>query len=471
MFDSTNSSGEHLEENAAQSVAVYQQLKTSFGTGKTFDLSWRKSQLDALKRLLKNESDALQDALYKDLGKCKTESWVSEIGFLLNDIEHTVKHLKRWAKPRKVSTSLAAQPGKSYIIAEPLGAVLVIGAWNYPLQLVLAPCIAAIAAGNCVLLKPSELAPATSALIQKLIPRYLDNSAIAVIEGGKAITTDLLALPWDHIFYTGGETVGKIVMQAASQHLSSVTLELGGKSPCLVERSADISVTARRIVWGKWMNCGQTCVAPDYVVVEACVKDALIKAIKAEIREQYGKSPASSEDYGKIINARHLQRLESYLEGMNVISGGQVDHENCTMAPTLIENPPIDALVMREEIFGPILPIITTTQLSDMLPVIKAQPKPLALYLFTSSKTVEQRIVRQVSAGSVCVNDTMMFMTNPELPFGGVGTSGMGRYHGKAGFDELSHLKAVMSRKFWMDVKVRYAPFSSLKLAALKKLL
>ena len=455
-----------------QSVeTVFNQLNATFATGKTLDTGWRKSQLTALKRLLEDESDALQDSLYKDLGKSKAESWTSEIGFLLSDIKHTLHCLKRWAKPRKVSTPLVAQPGKSYVIAEPLGTVLVIGAWNYPLQLILAPCIAALAAGNCVLLKPSELAPATSSLIQKLIPRYLDNTAIAVIEGGKDETTDLLALPFDHIFYTGGEAVGKIVMQAASRHLSGITLELGGKSPCLVERSADIAVAARRIVWGKWMNCGQTCVAPDYIVVEACVKDALIAAIIKEIRAQYGKAPMTSADYGKIVNKRHLHRLESYLEGANIISGGQVDHERCVMAPTLVDDPAADSGLMQEEIFGPILPIVTTPQIFDSLVALKARPKPLALYLFTGSREIEEHVIRTVSAGSVCINDTMMFMTNPELPFGGVGNSGIGRYHGKAGFDQLSHLKAVMVRKFWLDVKLRYAPFSSWKLSALKKLL
>ncbi|WP_137168229.1 aldehyde dehydrogenase family protein [Salinimonas lutimaris] len=450
---------------------AHQHLQTTFATGKTRSAAWRLSQLDALSRLLNEQSDALQAALYEDLGKCKTEAWLAEIGFLLSDIKHTRAHLKRWMKPRKVSTPLLAQPGKSYQIAEPLGCILVIGAWNYPLQLTLAPCIAALAAGNCVLLKPSELAPATSALIKKLIPNYLDNSAITVIEGGKEATSDLLTQPWDHIFYTGGEQVGRIVMRAASDHLTPVTLELGGKSPCLVDRSADIDVTARRIVWGKWMNAGQTCIAPDYVIVEESVKEALLKALKRELKAQYGKQPLQNSDYGKIINARHLQRLQGYLAGHTLFRGGQVDEQQCKMAPTIVLDPDPDSPLMREEIFGPILPVLTTCQLSDRLPFITSRPKPLALYLFTNDTRVEQKIIHAISAGSVCINDIMMFMTNPELPFGGVGHSGMGSYHGKAGFDRLSHVKSVMVKKFWLDVKARYGPFSGWKLSLLKRFL
>ena len=461
----------HDASDLSSGIHAYQRLQATFETGKTRSLDWRLRQLDALRRLLNEQADTLQAALYEDLGKCKTESWLAEIGFLLSDIKHTKAHLKRWMKPRKVSTPLLAQPGKSYQIAEPLGCILVIGAWNYPLQLTLAPCIAALAAGNCVLLKPSELAPATSALIKKLIPNYLDNSAIAVIEGGKDETTDLLTLRWDHIFYTGGEQVGRIVMRAASDHLTPVTLELGGKSPCLVDRSADIDVTARRIVWGKWMNAGQTCIAPDYVIVEESVKDALLKALKRELKAQYGKQPLRNNDYGKIINQRHLQRLQGYLADQTLFRGGQVDEEQCKMAPTIVLDPDPDSPLMREEIFGPILPILTTCQLSDRLPFITSRPKPLALYLFTNDNRVEHKIINTVSAGSVCINDIMMFMTNPELPFGGVGQSGMGSYHGKAGFDRLSHIKSVMVKKFWLDVKARYAPFASWKLSLLKRFL
>lgn len=450
---------------------VFDQLKQSFASDRTRPLQWRQTQLRALQTMLKQHAEELITALNQDLGKPQTEAWTSEIGFLLTDIKHTLRHLKKWMRPQKVSTPIIAQPGKSAIYPEPLGCVLVIGAWNYPLQLTLAPCIAALAAGNCVLLKPSELAPATSALIKKLIPRYLDNTAIAVIEGAKAQTTELLKQPWDHIFYTGGEAVAKIVMRAASEHLTPVTLELGGKSPCLVERSADIEVTARRIVWGKWMNAGQTCVAPDYIIVEECVKDALLKALKKEIRAQYTRQPLDNPDYGKIVNQRHYDRLCGYLEHQNVYFGGETQADTQKIAPTIILDPASDSSIMREEIFGPLLPVLTTTQISESLDFVRQRAKPLALYLFTNDTKLERHVVNTVSAGSLCVNDIMMFMTNANLPFGGVGASGMGQYHGKAGFEQLSHQKAVMIRKFWLDVAVRYAPFSSFKLTLLKKLL
>lgn len=460
--------------DAAESALIndsYQQLKQSANSGRTHPLQWRTGQLEALKALLEQHQDALTQALHEDLGKSVAEAWTSEIGFLLSDIKHTLKHLKRWSKPRKVRTPLIAQPGTSYILPEPLGVVLVIGAWNYPLQLTLAPCIAALAAGNCVLLKPSELAPATSALIKKLIPRYLDPSAIAVIEGGEAPTTALLRCHWDHIFYTGGEAVAKIVMRAASEYLTPVTLELGGKSPCLVERSADIEVTARRIVWGKWMNAGQTCIAPDYIIVEECIKEALLSALKRALVEQYGKQPLRSNDYGTIINASHLARVRRYLGDHTIYHGGEIDEQRHKMAPTIVLDPNLDSALMQNEIFGPILPVITTTQISESLAFVRDRPKPLALYLFTNDATLTHRVINTMSAGSVCVNDVMLFMANPALPFGGVGSSGMGQYHGSAGFDRLSHLKSVMVRKFWLDVALRYAPFSARKLAMLKKLL
>nr|WP_229805033.1 aldehyde dehydrogenase family protein [Alteromonas halophila] len=446
-------------------------LNAVFATGKTRSLDWRRQQLNALESLVSDNDVAIQRALKSDLGKCEMEAWASEIGFLLSDIAHTRKHLGKWSSPRKVGTPLVAWPGKSYQLPEPLGTVLIIGAWNYPLQLTLAPFVAAIAAGNCAVLKPSELAPATSAVIAELIPKYLDSSAVAVVEGGKDESTALLACRWDHIFYTGGEAVGKIVMRAASAHLTPVTLELGGKSPCLVDKRADLKVTARRIVWGKWMNAGQTCIAPDYVLVEQEHVDAFVAAIKAELHAQYGENPLQSADYGKIINARHLRRLQSYVEEVSVHYGGEVDEMALRMAPTLVVDPDLQSDLMQEEIFGPVLPIIPLASLEDAIETVRARPKPLALYLFTSDDKLQQRVLSQCSAGSVCVNDTMLFMTNPELPFGGVGNSGMGSYHGRAGFDTFSHLKSVMRRGFSFDVAFRYPPYTSLKRSILKKLL
>lgn len=461
----------HAVESGICFVDTVQKLNDSYMTGKTHALDWRKTQLLALKRMLdENEHDILK-ALKDDLGKCKTEAIVAEHGFLLSDIKHTLKHLNKWVKPRKVSTPMAAWPGKSFQQPEPLGTVLIIGAWNYPLQLLLAPYIAAIAAGNCAVLKPSELSPATSSLVAKLIPQYMDTSCVEVIEGAKDEATALLACQWDHIFYTGGEAVGKIVMTAAARHLTPVTLELGGKSPCFVDKKTNLQVTARRLVWGKWMNAGQTCIAPDYVIVEKGTECELIDAIKLELSKQFGKNPLTSRDYGNIVNHRHLSRLQSYLEGMNVVHGGEVDEARPTMAPTIVLEPSLDSAVMKEEIFGPILPIITVNSIDDGIVFVNKRPKPLALYAFSDNDEVLDHIIKNTTSGSVCTNDTMMFMMNPELPFGGVGSSGMGSYHGRAGFDTFSHIKTVMKRSFALDVPFRYAPFSKLKLSLLKKFL
>ncbi len=464
----TVSSVEPLQADVAQTV--HQSLNTYFRTGKTRALSWRRQQLEQLKKLLDENENAIFGALATDLGKCQTESWLGEFGFLQSDIEHTLAHLKKWCAPRKVSTPLVAQPGKSYQQAEPLGVVLIIGAWNYPLQLLLAPYIAAIAAGNCAVLKPSELAEATSALITKLIPQYMDTDAVQVVEGGKDETTDLLTLQWDHIFYTGGEQVGKIVMRAAAEYLTPITLELGGKSPCIVDSSTDLFTTAKRIVWGKFMNAGQTCIAPDYVLVEREFKASLVNALTDVLKKQYGDNPLANGDYGNIINSRHFARLNHYLENCRVLHGGEVNEAKNRFAPTLVEVDSDTHPLLMEEIFGPILPIVSVDKIEQAIPYINKRPKPLALYVFTNRARFEKQVLNQTSAGSVCVNDTLMFMTNPELPFGGVGNSGMGSYHGKAGFDTFSHLKSIMKRSFKFDVPVRYAPFKKWKLAVLKKL-
>ncbi len=461
----------HAVDSGVCYLKNVEQLRSNFNAGRTRSIDWRKGQLAALKRMLVENQHDIFMALKADLGKCETESTVAEYGFLLSDIDHTLKHLVKWMRPRHVSTPLVAWPGKSFQQPEPLGTVLIIGAWNYPLQLLLAPYIAAIAAGNCAILKPSELAEETSNLIAHLVPKYMDTSCVQVIEGGKDETTALLACRWDHIFYTGGEAVGKIVMSAAAKYLTPVTLELGGKSPCIVDKNTNLKVTARRIVWGKWMNAGQTCIAPDYVLVESGLEHQLIDAIKKELTSQYGKNALTSRDYGNIINHRHLARLKGYLNGVNLVHGGEVDETRPAMAPALVLAPMSDAALMQEEIFGPILPIVTVTNIDEAISFINARPKPLALYAFSDDDSVLDKIIQQTSSGSVCTNDTMLFMTNPELPFGGVGNSGMGSYHGQAGFDTFSHLKTVMKRAFALDVPFRYAPFSKFKLALLKKFL
>lgn len=449
-----------------------QELKQTFASGKTKSLDWRKAQLLNLKKLLQENENAIYQALEQDLGKCKFESYVSEYSYVLHDIDLFVKNLKKWSKAKTVSTPVLAQPGSSKLRPEPYGISLIMGAWNYPVQLVLSPMIASIAAGNCVVLKPSELAGATSNLIAELVPKYLDKSAIAVFEGGVVETTELLKQRFDHIMYTGSETVGKIVMRAASEHLTPVCLELGGKSPCIVDDNTNLKVTADRIVWGKFINAGQTCIAPDYVLVTPEQREPLIAALKKSLIKQYGREPQLSDDYGKVINERHFDRLVGYLEGQqdNIVVGGQSDRENRYLAPTILFNPDLDSRVMQDEIFGPILPIIEVESVDSAIDFINEREKPLALYLFSKNDDVVKKVTEQTSAGTLCVNDAVIFMVNSKLPFGGVGNSGMGSYHGKWGFDTFSHLKPVMHRSFVADAPIRYAPYSGWKLKLLKLL-
>jgi len=448
-----------------------QKLRDTFASGHSKDIEWRTTQLQQLKAMMVEQEEKFMSALKLDLNKCELEAWTSEIGFIMGDVDHTIKHLHHWAQPRKVSTPLFAQPGKSYSLPEPLGTVLIIGAWNYPIQLVLAPLVAAIAAGNCAVIKPSELSVNCSALLAELLPQYLDQKAFMVIEGAVAETTELLKLQFDHIMYTGGEGVAKIIMRAAAEHLTPVTLELGGKSPCIVDSDTNMEVTAARIVWSKWMNAGQTCVAPDYVIVEKAFADELIGLVKDKVEAFYGADIKQSPDYGRIVNPRHFARLVSYLENQNVVYGGDVDPDTNYISPTIVLNPDPQSPLMQQEIFGPILIINTVDKITQAIDMINSKPKPLALYLYSNNKEFEEQVLHQTSAGNVGINDGFMFMTNPNLPFGGVGKSGMGSYHGQTGFDTFSHLKTVMKRSFIFDVDLRYPPFSSKKLGILKKLI
>ena len=455
-------------EAIAPTVSKLQQY---FATGKTRAISWRIEQLKQIKKMAIEQESLIMQALKKDLNKCESESWTSEIGYVTGDVDHTIKKIKKWAKPRKVPTPILAQPGKSYQLPEPLGTVLIIGAWNYPFQLVVSPMIAALAAGNCAVLKPSELAAETSKVLAQIVPQYLDKEAFAVVEGDVPETTELLKQKFDHIMYTGGENVGKIVMKAAAEHLTPVTLELGGKSPCFVSDSANLDVTANRIVWSKWMNAGQTCVAPDYVLVDKKVSAQLIEKLKQKITAFYGQDIQKSPDYGRIISDRHQARISSYLDNQNIIFGGSVDNDERYIEPTLILNPDTSSPIMTDEIFGPLLPIIEVDSMSQAVTFVNSRPKPLALYLFNKDASIEDEVMLNTSAGNVCINDGMMFMVNADLPFGGVGNSGMGSYHGQAGFDTFSHLKTVMKRSYFMDLDVRYPPFSAKKLNMIKRLL
>ena len=442
---------------------MMQRLRHSYISGLTRPLSWRQQQLQQLTALLNDHEQALLQALEQDLGKSAAEGWLTEIGFLHSDIKHTLKHLRKWMQPRKVSQPLMAWPGKSFLQPEPLGVVLIIGAWNYPLQLLLSPMVAALAAGNCVVLKPSELAPNTATLLARLIPDYLPSEAVQIVTGGAETAQELLAQRFDHIMYTGGGRVGRIVMKAAAEYLTPVTLELGGKSPAVVLADADLKTTARRIAWGKWLNAGQTCIAPDYVLVQDSAKDALVDELRAAIEDFFGTDASEAEDYGRIVNEQHWQRLVDYLDDGSVAHGGDHDREQRFIAPTLLTDVAVDSKVMEEEIFGPILPIISVPNLATAVEFIRDRDKPLALYGFSASARSLQQLTEQTHAGNQCNNDTLMFMLNPELPFGGVGPSGMGRYHGKFGFDTFSHLKAVMQRPFWLDPNFRYPPYTSFK--------
>jgi len=439
-----------------------------FDTNITRDLSWRKQQLQAIKALVIENEKELLAALQKDLAKPTQEAWITEISYVTSDVDHVCKHLNKWAKSKRVTTPIVAQPGKSFIKPEPQGTVLIIGAWNYPLQLVLAPLIAVIAAGNCAIIKPSELAPAVSSLIAKLVPLYLDNKAVSVIEGGVTETTDLLSLPFNHIMYTGNGQVARIVMKAAAKHLTPITLELGGKSPVYIDETVDLTITAQRIAWGKWMNAGQTCIAPDYLLIKESLLEPLTLALKAQITAMFGEDPKSSKSYGRIVNQRHCQRIASYFKDGEIITGGESDIENCYIAPTIMINPALDSPLMTEEIFGAVLPIVTIESFDEAKSFVKQREKPLSAYIFSRNTEQVDQWINEISAGSQCINDVIMFNAVPDLPFGGTGPSGMGQYSGKAGFDNFSHLKSVLKRPFLKDIPLRFAPYSKLKLKLLR---
>jgi aldehyde dehydrogenase (NAD+) len=450
---------------------IVQGVRRTFEGGRTRSHAWREAQLARLDAMLAAEKETLAGALSADLGKSAFESELSEIGFLQKEIAHTRKQLARWMRPEKTSTPLALQPGKSYVVREPLGVALIIAPWNYPLQLCVGPLIAAIAAGNCAVVKPSEVASRVSEALGKLLPRYLDSEAIAVVQGGVAETTVLLEQRFDHIFYTGNGTVGRIVMAAAAKHLTPVTLELGGKSPTIVDATADITVAARRIVWAKFFNAGQTCVAPDYVLAERKIEPQLTDALKRTIADFFGSDPRSSRDYGRIINGKHHRRLVQFLGDGEVVTGGKHDEAERYIAPTVLRDVKPDAPVMADEIFGPILPVLTVDSVNEAVAFVNARPKPLALYVFTGERSVAEDVLARTSSGGACVNDAVVHLAVPELPFGGVGESGMGAYHGKSGFETFSHRKSVLAKGSAMDLPLRYPPYDERKQTWLRRLM
>ncbi len=446
-------------------------LRTYFEGGSTKPLAWRLSQMDALEHLLRERERDILAALRADLGKPETEAYSSEIGMIHSEIRLVRRKLASWMKPERVRTPLVAMPGRSYVHREPLGVTLIIAPWNYPFQTAVLPLVGALAAGNCVVLKPSEVAARTSALLAKWIPKYLDTKAVRVVEGGVPETTALLRENWDHIFYTGNARVGRIVMEAASKHLTPVTLELGGKSPCIVDDTADLDTAAKRIVHGKFFNAGQTCVAPDYVLVHERIHDALLNRMVGTVREFYGDDPKQSPDFARIINARHHARLAGLLEGADVATGGQTDLERLYVAPTILKNVRPEDAVMAEEIFGPILPVIAVPSLDAAIAFVNRREKPLALYCFSTSKAAQDRVLRNTTAGDTTINHVWMHLGVPEIPFGGVGESGTGAYHGRHSFETFSHRRGVLKKPTLPDPPLMFPPYSARKLRWIKRLL
>ncbi|RUT09649.1 aldehyde dehydrogenase [Dulcicalothrix desertica PCC 7102] len=438
-----------------------------FYTGATRDVSFRVEQLRNLKQGIMQYEHEITQALKADLNKPEFEVYGAEFSLIFTEIADAIKHLKNWVKPQRKGLELSFLPGSAYLYPEPLGVGLIIGPWNYPFQLSLLPLVGAIASGNCAIVKPSEIASHTSHVINDVISKVFPREYIAVVEGGVETTQELLQEKFDHIFFTGGTAVGKIIMKEAAKHLTPVTLELGGKSPCIVDTDINLEVSARRIAWGKFLNAGQTCIAPDYLLVNKSIKQDLLKAIADSIKEFYGDNPIDSPDYCRIISEKHYTRLINYIEG-DIYFGGEYNSDKLFIAPTVINNVSWQDSIMEEEIFGPILPVIEYEDINEVIAAINSRPKPLALYLFTNNKDLQGRILRETSSGGVCINDTIKHCGVASLPFGGVGDSGIGKYHGKASFDVFSHYKSVLKRGFGFDMKVLYPPYEG-KLALLKR--
>uniref|UniRef100_A0A6M2EA29 Aldehyde dehydrogenase n=1 Tax=Populus davidiana TaxID=266767 RepID=A0A6M2EA29_9ROSI len=466
------------EENTVFDVkaanVLTKELRDGFASGKTRSYEWRISQLKSIVKMCDEHEEDIVDALRLDLSKPQLESIVYELTMVKNSCALAIKELKRWMMPEKAKTTLTTFPSSAEILSEPLGAVLIISAWNYPFLLSMDPLIGAIAAGNAMVLKPSELAPASSALLAKLLPEYLDCSLIKVVEGAVSETSALLEQKWDKIFYTGNGRVGRIVMAAAAKHLTPVVLELGGKSPVVVDSGIDLQIATRRIIAGKWgCNNGQACVSPDYIITTKDCADKLVDSLKKELETFYGKNPLESKDLSRIVNSKHFSRLTKLLDEDNKVStkivyGGERDEANLKISPTILVGVPRDSLIMKEEIFGPLLPILIVRKIEDSFDMINSGTKPLAAFLFTNNKKLKEQFVASVSAGGVVINDIAIHVAIHTLPFGGVGESGTGSYHGKFSFDAFSHKKAVLYRSFMGESAMRYPPYTREKLRLMK---
>lgn len=443
--------------------------KSFFNSQQTKPVANRLVYLKALKKEILSKEQAAYDALNKDFKKSEFESYISEFSFVMSQLNLSIKKLTNWSKPKRVKSSIVSFPSKDYIYKEPYGTVLVISPWNYPFLLALEPLIMAIAAGNTVVLKPSELTKHTSQLLSNIIKNVFPNDYVTAVQGDSETATELLAKKWGYIFFTGSVPVGKIIAEAAAKHLTPVTLELGGKSPCIIDDTADLKLSAKRLVWGKFFNAGQTCIAPDYIIIKRHLKQEFIGYLKNEIINSYGENPKESKDFPRIINTKNTKRLANMLKGSKIIFGGTVDETTNYIAPTLIDEPTLDSAVMREEIFGPILPILTYDTQEDIDSIITNFDKPLSLYTFSTDDNFINHILKTYSFGGGVVNDVLIHFGNHKLPFGGVGSSGMGAYHGKYGFNTFSHSKSIIKRSNWLDPSMRYAPYKD-KLNFVKKL-
>ncbi|WP_226582822.1 aldehyde dehydrogenase [Halobacillus litoralis] len=447
---------------------IVEKQKSWFKEGHTRSYTFRKEQLLKMKKMMTTFEKPIMNALKFDLNKSEYEAYASEIAFLRSEIDHHIKQLKSWMQPTKVKTPLTHTGSKNFIQKEPYGTVLVIAPWNYPIQLSLAPVVGAIAAGNTVILKPSELTPTVSWVLKKMIEQYFPPHLIAVVEGDKEVTQELLDQPLDYIFFTGSVPVGKIIMEKAGRQLIPVTLELGGKSPTIVHKDASIDLAAKRIVWGKFTNAGQTCIAPDYLYVHHEVKAELIRSMKKYIHEFYGENPLENPDYTKIVNESHFNRISSYLESGITVEGGTTDEQQHKISPTILDQITWSDTVMQDEIFGPVLPVLTYDNLDEVIEQVNNRPKPLALYYFGENENDQQHVLQNISFGGGCINDTLYHIINPHLPFGGVGESGIGNYHGYASFETFTHEKSITKQTTKFDQSFRY-PSSSFGLAMMKR--
>lgn len=456
--------------NAEAIQILFETQQQFYASQQTKDIQFRKTNLIKLKTLIRQHESEITAALKQDLGKSAFEAYATEIGIVLEEISLHIKKVSKWAKTKKVSTQLAALPGASFLKPEAYGNTLIIAPWNYPFQLAFGPLIGAVSAGNCAIIKPSEISTHTEKAIQKLINDHFPKEYLHVVTGNAEMSKALLQLPFDLIFFTGSPRVGKIVMKAAAENLSKVILELGGKSPVIVDEDTNIHLTARRIIWGKLINAGQTCIAPDFVLVHHTQHQALLVALAEAIQRFYGPKPADHPDYPRIINEANVVRLAELMQAGNCVYGGQFVQKDRYFAPTIIDQPAEDTALMQEEIFGPILPVLPFHSLDEAISFVNKRPKPLALYLFSRNSKHLKKLTDQISAGGVTVNDTIMHFTNAKLPFGGIGNSGLGSYHGKASFEAFSHFKPIMKRATWIDIPLRYPPFGN-KLRIVKKVL